>query len=277
MSIGSFAWAVLGSSATTILLLGALGWLLRTWIGERFKASVKHEYEERLETLKADLNAQLAVAKAAMDAQAERLKAASHSFAEVQKATIIKKIEAVDGIWAATRHGKAQVPGVVYLCDALNDDELKRLRTDNKFAPLVTLLTKINPVDLTQKIFGEAEDFRLHVGEYVWGLFATYHTIIVRMLFILNDPKSDPRWYRDSNIGGLVVSAFGQEKFKALIELPYRRFEWLRRAFEAALLSAFDEVLSGKEFSEAALRQAQNMERAISDASSAAITEAPRS
>jgi len=43
------------SAGTSVLLLAALGWLLRSWIAERLKSAVKHEYDERLESHKAQL------------------------------------------------------------------------------------------------------------------------------------------------------------------------------------------------------------------------------
>lgn len=166
------------------------------------------------------------------------------------------------------------MPGVVYLCDGLKDEEMKRLRTGHEFDSFRKLLVKLDPVNLAPEIFGKAEDFRPHIGEYAWGLFATYHTIVIRVIFVLSDANKDPRWYCDREIGALIVSAFGQEKFKSMLELPYRRFEWLRRAFEVSLLESFDNVLSGKEFSEAALEQAQRMERELSRATTTSTIEA---
>lgn len=71
------AWSALKSAITPTVLLLVIGWLCRTWIGEKLKASVKHEYDDRLEQLKAELRAQgdsnLAVLKSEIDRQADKL------------------------------------------------------------------------------------------------------------------------------------------------------------------------------------------------------------
>ncbi|WP_150411263.1 hypothetical protein [Xanthomonas sontii] len=49
------------SGALSLALSGALFWLLRSWISERLKSAIKHEYDEKLESHKAQLQAQAAV------------------------------------------------------------------------------------------------------------------------------------------------------------------------------------------------------------------------
>jgi hypothetical protein len=51
-------FSVLSSAAVSAVLTGALIWLSKTWIGERMKNAIKHEYDEKLETHKAQLKAQ---------------------------------------------------------------------------------------------------------------------------------------------------------------------------------------------------------------------------
>jgi hypothetical protein len=82
------AWSALKSAVPPTVLLLAIGWLCRTWIGERLTAGVKHEYDDRLEQLKAELRAQgdsnLALLKSEIDRQADKLRIASSSFTAVQ-------------------------------------------------------------------------------------------------------------------------------------------------------------------------------------------------
>jgi hypothetical protein len=40
------AWSALKSAVPPTVLVLAIGWLCRTWIGERLKACVKHEYDD---------------------------------------------------------------------------------------------------------------------------------------------------------------------------------------------------------------------------------------
>jgi hypothetical protein len=59
---------VLTSAAVSAALTGFLVWLTKTWIGERLKNAIKAEYDQQLETHKAQL-------KTASDVEVERLKA----------------------------------------------------------------------------------------------------------------------------------------------------------------------------------------------------------
>lgn len=58
---------VLSSAAVSAALTGILLWLSKSWIGERLKNAIKSEYDEKLETHKAQL-------KGASDVEIERLK-----------------------------------------------------------------------------------------------------------------------------------------------------------------------------------------------------------
>jgi hypothetical protein len=56
--ISLFLMEVLASTAISTVLIGALAWLTRSWISEKLKNSIKHEYDEKLETHKAQMKAQ---------------------------------------------------------------------------------------------------------------------------------------------------------------------------------------------------------------------------
>ncbi len=81
-------WNATKAAVPPAALVLAIGWIGRTWIGERLKASVKHEYDDRLEQLKAELKEQgdsnLALLKSEIDRQGEKLRIAASSFSEVQ-------------------------------------------------------------------------------------------------------------------------------------------------------------------------------------------------
>lgn len=75
---------ILSSAAASAALSGALVWLLRNWISERLKGSIKYEYDAKLESHKAQL-------KAALDIELEGYKA--KLFAENTAATERLKAE----------------------------------------------------------------------------------------------------------------------------------------------------------------------------------------
>ena len=62
-----FALSLLASAAVSASLSAFVVWLTKAWISERLKNAIKHEYDEKLESHKAQLKAQA-------DVETERLK-----------------------------------------------------------------------------------------------------------------------------------------------------------------------------------------------------------
>jgi hypothetical protein len=110
---------VLANSFVTILISGgfsvvltlAVVWLARNWIGERIKGAIKNEYDEKLESHKAQLKAandfELEKLKAQLaatnDTELERLKAELHIAASERNIKLTKIFEQQAEI-AATTH-----------------------------------------------------------------------------------------------------------------------------------------------------------------------------
>jgi hypothetical protein len=83
MTITEYVTTLLSSAAVTVVLTGTLFWLLKNWLSERLRTSIKHEYDVLLESHKAQLltafNAENETHKARLHAEnaaaTERLKA----------------------------------------------------------------------------------------------------------------------------------------------------------------------------------------------------------
>ncbi|WLE97212.1 MAG: hypothetical protein QTN59_21385 [Candidatus Electrothrix communis] len=52
---------ILASITSSTVITGILAFLFRTWISERLKGAIKNEYDEKLETHKANLRAETEV------------------------------------------------------------------------------------------------------------------------------------------------------------------------------------------------------------------------
>lgn len=82
MSFFDFALTVISSAAVSVFLASALIWLSKSWISERLKHAIKAEYDEKLESHKAQLKAQFDTAlethkaqlKSQSDLELERLR-----------------------------------------------------------------------------------------------------------------------------------------------------------------------------------------------------------
>ncbi|ADW72189.1 hypothetical protein Rahaq_0562 [Rahnella aceris] len=264
---------VLQTIASTVLsgtLVTCLGWFLRTWFRERIQQSIKNEYDKKLEKFKAEIKTEsdvrLTEMKAVLERQSEILKIAATSFSEVQKATISKKIEAVDILWHGIIKFRKEFPASASFTDVLTDKEMCGFYTDQKLRKHSDNLDKFDLNELVTIRSNEVSLVRPHLGEYLWALYSTYSIILIRSIFLLKSGKSDQdkiAWHRDKNIKKLIESAFGNKCLSEFEKLELGRYQWLSNQFESSLFKAIDTLLTGKSFSDAALSQAQLMEKQI--------------
>ncbi len=91
------------SAGSSVVVSGLLLWLVKEWLSTRLKASIQHEYDRKLETHKAQLKTEQELAilhiKTALARDAAFHAAAHASFAEGQKASMERKLSAVDKLW----------------------------------------------------------------------------------------------------------------------------------------------------------------------------------
>lgn len=269
----AFVLTVISSAGTSLLLSGAGIWLARSWITERLRASIKYEYDQQLATINSELklrvDTQLASAKANVDRQAEKLRIASTSFSEVQKAAIARKLDSVDTLWSGLLKIREITPPAMSFMDILTPAEFSTARNNQNFRRMASELDfqKVSEISIESR--GTLERIRPYIGEYAWALFATYHIIVSRIMFLIHQGNEDTEklnWHNDLSIRRLLSSGLGQEGLDQFDNVPIGRVTWIREQFEVKILTAMERLITGKEFSTAALSQAQLMEEQIRQA-----------
>ncbi len=266
----TFAVTVISSAGVSVALSGSAVWLARTWISERIQASIRHEYDQRLAALNSELrvrgDAQLASLKAEIDRQADKLRIASSSFTEVQKAAIARKLDAVDTLWAGILAAREAIPPIMSFIDILTVDEYTAAKDHPTFQALTGGLDQNKIMKIATDARGTLERVRPYVGEYVWALFATFQAVMMRTIFLIHLSKQDAEklnWHKDNGVRQLIASAFGTEGLAEFDQVRIGKVGWLRERFERQILESIEKLITGKEFGEAALRQAQVMEEQI--------------
>jgi hypothetical protein len=120
---------IIASLIASGTLTGALIWLTREWISARLKSSIQHEYNQKLETYKAQLQAQNEIALIEFKNMIERESAlrdvAHSSFAEGQKASMERKLSAVDKLWERIITLRNGLPPILMFIDILTVEEYK--------------------------------------------------------------------------------------------------------------------------------------------------------
>lgn len=266
----TFVLTLISSAGISVALSATGVWLARSWITERLQQSIKYEYDEKLAAINAELklrgDSQLAALKAEVDRQAEKLRIASTSFSEVQKTAIARKFDAVDDLWRSVLSMRKTVPGVMGLIDVLQPSEYASAMNNTNFRGLMSRFDITAVINAFTGAVGDLEKNRPYVGEYVWALFSTFGAVTMRMVFLVDLGRNDPSkltWYKDQMLVRLVNSALGAEAGAAFENLPFGHSGWIRNNFERKILEAIEKLITGKEFGEAALRQAHSMEDLI--------------
>lgn len=270
IDLQSFVLTVLSSAGASVALSAAAVWLARTWISDRLHASIKYEYGQRLAALNAQLksqgDAQLAALKAEIDTASEKLKIASTSFSEVQKASIVRKLDAVDTLWTGILSSREIIPPVMHFLDMLTVDEYVAAKDHPTFRALTGGLDQEKIMKVAIDAKGSLERVRPYVGEYIWALFATFQAVTLRPVFLVHLSMEDEEklnWHKDNGVRQLIASALGAEGLAEFDGVQFGKVSWIRNQFEGRILTAMAHLINGKEFGKAALKQAQFMEEQI--------------
>ena len=133
--------SLLSAASVSIALSGAIIWLGRSWISERLKNSIKHEYDLKLSVtnyeLKSQADTQTAQLKASIEKEAEKIRFATSSVGESQKAVITRKLEAIDTLWIGVLSIRENVPVVMGFIDILTVDQYLSMGDHPDFKQMV--------------------------------------------------------------------------------------------------------------------------------------------
>lgn len=188
----SFLEYTLSSAAVSTILVAVLAWLARTIIYERLKAGVQHEFNEKLETIRAEVRQRETLLQAELhhrDQQLQLLQSGVLSArASRQAALDARRLDAIDALWASF-HGLAPLRMAARFMERINyDAALMHAANDPNTRAFFADLASIAGVT-SEKLQARAEDSpwkaRLYVSEQAWKLFEAYrgvlHVLLLRL------------------------------------------------------------------------------------------------
>lgn len=201
--MSSFIENVLSSAAVSVALVGMLAWLVRTVIYERLKAGVQHEFNEKLEAVKAEAKERDTRLSAELKTQETRLQAELRgrdqqlqllqggvlsAMASRQAALDAKRLEAIDLLWASF-HDLAPLRVAAQFMQSIRyDAALAQSADDPKTRGFFADMSKI--AGLTPEVMKARAEHspwkaQLYVSPDAWKLFETYrgvlHLILLRL------------------------------------------------------------------------------------------------
>jgi len=243
-------------------------WLFKEWLSARLKGSIKHEYDRKLEAFKTALKTEQEMAvldiKTAVAREAAFHAAAHASFAEGQKASMERKLSAVDRLWSCVLQLRASLPPVLAVMDVMTVDEYTVAKDHRDLRALTTELT---PEKLAALVPKSVEEARPYVGEYLWAVFFSYQTVLIRILLLLHLGRTDAEkieWHKDTGTRNLIEAVLTPAELRTFDQTQFRKAHWLQRQLEEKILAASQKIISGEAFGAESLGQATLIQQRIS-------------
>ncbi len=265
-----FVLTLIASASFSVLLSAAGIWLARTWLSERIRRSIQHEYDQKLATLNAELRAesdkQAAILQASIEREADKLRFATSTIGETQKAAIERRLGGIETLWASVLAARENVPAVMGFIDILTVDLYKTSKDHPDFKQFVGELSVSKIEKMYKDNVGSIERIRPYVGEYLWALLGTYQTLILRTALLLHYGKEDSEklnWHKDSGIQGLLKESLTSQELEEFETVKIAKIGWLQRKYEQKMLAAMQFIISGEQFGDEALQQAHRMEEKV--------------
>jgi hypothetical protein len=239
-------------------------WISREWITARLKASIQHEYDQKLEAHKARLQAENEIARLRLSREIEQhaalLNTAHAALREGQKAGMERKLRAIDTVWGNIVKLRAITPMIMHFIEAMNAEHLEAVSRDPKSKSMFGELSADKFKDISIGI----EEVRPYVEDMAWALFIAYRALILRILFVVNLEKDKPKvlsWYEDPHTKNLITAVVNSNELAEIDATSLARFGRVLDVIERKLLTALRKTISGEESGVDAAQNAIQIEK----------------
>ncbi|MCK4276924.1 MAG: hypothetical protein KAX78_10450 [Phycisphaerae bacterium] len=247
----------------TTSLLGIALWLLRSVILTRLRASVQHEFDQKLETIRASHHKSEEAFRAdlrAKEAQIEALRSGAISgLTNRQAAMDRRRIEAVDQLWSSIislRPAKA----VSELMASLKFGAAAKVaaQSPNAREMFAAVGGQFDIQSIQKMKLTDAEKARPFVSEIAWALFSAYQTILrvaLTKLELLKRGVDVPDIIDEEPIRRLVTVAL-PHKAEYVAKFDTGAYHYLLDELESRLLEEVRRMLQGVESDKQSIEQA---------------------
>jgi hypothetical protein len=250
---------VVASVLSSAALTGALVFLLRTWIAERVKGSIKHEYDLLLAhaTNKLKMESDLALERlrtAHADHSAIH-SAGLASFAETRRAAHERQLIAIDTLWKEISRLRSATPPLVSAFDLYSAAEYPSLRRDERIMSLMAF----DVADIRERLSPNTlvDEVRPYLDPYLYALFFAYRALPALVAFHIRD--TDEPWWNDPRARKVMAGALDEAELDGLSKVRRGQFQWFQDKLELKILDRASKIIHGADASEASLKQATRL------------------
>lgn len=244
-------WDYIANAVLSGGIAGAIVWLARTWISERIRAAIQHEYEVKLEQLRADMAKEQVIWGTAIAA-----------LVKGQETALERRLEAIAVFWKGMMDWRAALPSPTSMLDIFPEDELRTGKfLEGDFGLAVAHLDD-SWIQAATSIDPPVDRARPFATPYMYGLYFAYRALLGRVVMKLQLASKrgtmEP-WYLDEQIRELLLRTIGKVQFDRWDSDP--AFKMLRafEAIENRMLEHVGEIISGKASADLMLEQTQSI------------------
>ena len=173
--------SVVVSVAASSAVTAGLVFILKTYIGEKIKKSIEHEYAVAMERLRAD-NAQQQSVQAVATASLVASRQASHD----------RRLTAIETLWSAILRLKEMTPTVAVLADTILETEYVMLPANPTLAAALNELPGPQVSQQNESV-KEVEAARLYIGERLFLYFFIYRAVTFRIAYLFDRGRTVER------------------------------------------------------------------------------------
>lgn len=245
--------AFLLSVVTSSAVAGLIVFVSRTWIAERLRQAISHEYATKLEAHRMMLRAEY-------DTQIERLRgdiarqhalesAARTSLAEIHLASHQRRLDALEAAWDAIIEMRDHSSAATMYLNVLTDEELQALPNNERARLQIERTGGNTAIDRITNAGRAIDRVQPLVGDRIFTVLYVYRAILCRVEYLLaRSLKRDhfEPWWTDTLVHlhlQLVVTA---EDLSQVDAMRLNRFGYVRTLLEAKLLQEINSILSGE-------------------------------
>ncbi len=252
---------LLVTSVGSAILVGAAGWLARTWVKERLTASIRVETEKKLAKLSSEI-------EAANQKISHLSSVGAAANSQVEAALLEHRISAVRTVWESIQRWQ-QASVASMMVSLLSDEWLEENSTDPGTKSTFEQVLKGLDVPDFMKKQNETELVRPFLSESVWALYSAYHSFLssrlgrAQLLTISELNHAD--LVKRSSERDLVAASAPAEILKLYDQSAYSATEPYLRFLREKLLEEIREFLSGHRAGTQALKDAAEITRAAEE------------
>jgi hypothetical protein len=247
-------------AATTTFLFGLALWLSRNLITTRLAKTVQHEFDSKLETIRAEFRRSEESFKADLRSKENQIEAlrggALSALASRQVALAKRRLEAVDQLWSEVTTSLAKLKYASMVMVTIDFDKASEMVAKSPQAQEIfkVIAGPIEPL----KLANDAAKARPFVTQIAWALFSAYQSIIllsVTQLQVLKLGVDGAKYFKKDAVQNLIKVALPHQA-DYVAQYGSAGYPLLLDELESRLLEELKKMLEGGESDKATVEQA---------------------